>query len=152
MTTAPTDIIVQMKLSSGEEVVAVRNIFNKTLFKDVMLIERNTFTVTDEYTGEVSGTQVFYMMRSWMLHQFDRVKDDPEEMDWMWINPSNVIAAFTPRRETVEQYLNSVKQLKKTGEFGETDETFDSDWDSSLDSDSVDLTLLEKLKSSSRLN
>lgn len=144
--------IIQLKLVSGEEIIARRHPLNNHMYQDVMAIERQVFTNTDEYTGEVTGTSVFYMMKSWFLHQFD--KRDDGIVPFVEINPTTICGAFVPHKTTVDQYLSSVTQLKKTGEFGdEPDDSneVDSDWEPDSD-DTIDLKLLEKLKSTSRLN
>lgn len=144
--------IIQLKLVSGEEIIARRHPLNNRMYSDVMVIERQMFTNTDEYTGEVTGTSVFYMMKSWFLHQFDKRNDGI--VPFVEINPTTISGAFVPHPNTVDQYLNSIQQLKKNGEFGDEPDDgneVDSDWEPDSD-DTIDLKLLEKLKSTSRLN
>jgi hypothetical protein len=144
--------IIQLKLVSGEEIIARRHPLNSHMYNDVMVIERQVFTNSDEYTGEITGTSIFYMMKSWFLHQFDKRDDDV--VPFVEINPTTICGAFVPHKNTVDQYLSSVEQLKKNGEFGDdADENeIDSDWEPDSDDDTIDLKLLEKLKSTSRLN
>lgn len=147
------DPIIQMKLSTGEEIVATYQA--PTLWKDVLLIERTIYTMTDEYSGDVTGTQVFYTMRSWLLHALD--PEQGVENRIVKINPSLIIGSATPHKSTLEQYHASVAQLKKNGEFRDEPDDgneLDSDFDPTelSDSDQVDTSLLRKLTKPTLLN
>lgn len=147
--------IVQLKLTSGEEVIAER--LSPSIYNNVMLIERNTFTNHDEYSGEITGTSIFYVMRSWMLHQFNKRDGEFTEFNTE-INPRNILGIYSPHPDTIDQYQASVKQFMKNGEFGDEPDDgndLDSDWGIqpySNDSDNVDMQLLQRLKTTSRLN
>lgn len=122
--------IVQLKLTSGSEIVGVLETQD----------ENNVYLVNPLEIERVLMTpNVFYTMKSFVLNQFEEEGEVPDVK--MPINRSTIITKFNSTEKVRTQYEGTIKYLK-TGEFDEQSNVaaegnaeFDDDFDFSGDSD-----------------
>lgn len=88
--------ILQLKLSSGEELIGhVTSFSNTVMITNALLIEKI-------YLEDEDDRNSYYTMRNWLYNQFEI------ENNSIKLNPTQILAEFNPSENTIKQYYSTL--------------------------------------------